>query len=71
MDLETSAFCSLCGKELDDWDIHNDVHIHKRLGYGSIHDGAMLDLRLCCDCLDKLIYMCRVSPIMDGGELHE
>ena len=69
--MEASAFCSLCGKELDDWDINNDIHIHKRIGYGSIHDGSMLGLRLCCDCLDRLIYLCRVNPILDGGEQHE
>ena len=28
-----------------------------------IHDGDNVDLQLCCDCFDKLVSECNVSPI--------
>ena len=42
----------------------NEEMIHRQhIGYGSIHDGDNVDLQLCCDCFDRLVSECNVSPI--------
>ena len=63
-----NLICNHCGKELDFFDLQNDFSIHKRIGYGSVHDGDYVHMRLCSDCFDKLVEECEVSPIeeMDG-----
>lgn len=63
-----NLICNHCGKELDFFDLQNDFSIHKRIGYGSVHDGDDAHMRLCSDCFDKLVEECEVSPIeeMDG-----
>lgn len=54
----------IAGKELDLFDLQEDFSIHRQhIGYGSIHDGDNVDLQLCCDCFDKLVSECNVSPI--------
>jgi len=63
--------CNICGKELDFWDFTEDYSIKRRLGYGTKYDGDDLELHICCDCMDKLIDGCKISPItpVDEGEL--
>lgn len=63
-----NLICNHCGKELDFFDLQNDFSIHKRIGYGSVHDGDDVHMCLCSDCFDKLVEECEVSPIeeMDG-----
>ena len=61
--LDYSAVCSVCGKQLDLWDIQEDFTIHKRLGYGTKYDGDDICLKLCCECMEKLIDSCAVSPL--------
>lgn len=61
-DLRQGTVCNICGKVLDFWDLQEDYSIHKRIGYGSKHDGDTIELRLCCDCFDNLVDSCRVSP---------
>ena len=63
-----NLICNHCGKELDFFDLQNDFSIHKRIGYGSVHDGDDVHMRLCSDCFDLLVEECEVSPIeeMDG-----
>lgn len=63
-----NLICNHCGKELDFFDLQNDFSIHKRIGYGSVHDGDDVHMLLCSDCFDKLVEECEVSPIeeMDG-----
>ena len=56
--------CSQCGKRLDFFDLQEDFTIHKKIGYGSIHDGEEEDLHLCCDCFDRLLASCKVSPVI-------
>ena len=65
--------CNYCGKELDLFDLQEDFSIHRQhIGYGSIHDGDNVDLQLCCDCFDKLVSECNVSPIEEvDDELRE
>lgn len=57
--------CSKCGKEFDEFDMLAEFNISTRIGYGSVHDGEFLDLHLCCECMDKLIADCAVSPVSE------
>ena len=60
--LSKVTVCNLCGKHLDFFDEHQ-FYIYTEVGYGSVHDGEELKLDLCCECMDKLIESCKVSPI--------
>lgn len=55
--------CNKCGKEFDIWDEQENFSIYRQCGYGTKHDGDKLELDLCCDCMEKLIEECEVSPI--------
>lgn len=55
--------CNFCGKELDFWDEQEDFSIHTQIGYGSKYDGDYISFQICCDCMDKFIDNCAVSPI--------
>lgn len=57
--------CSRCGGELDFYDLQQDFSIHKKIGYGSIYDGCSVDLQLCCECFDRMVETCAVSPISE------
>jgi hypothetical protein len=57
--------CSICGKPFDIFDRENGFVVNTRAGYGSIHDGDKISFGLCCECMDKLIAKCKVSPIME------
>ena len=57
--------CNKCGKEFDIWDLQEDFTIYRHLGYGTKYDGAKLELDLCCDCMEKLIDKCVISPIIN------
>lgn len=60
------AVCNLCGSELSFWDLQEDFLIHKnQLGYGTVHDGDSVSLRLCCSCFEKLVASCVVNPIQE------
>ena len=61
----TSVSCNMCGKTLDTFDTQEDFSIQRKLGYGTKNDGSVLDLHLCCDCLDRLVDECTISPIID------
>lgn len=61
--MQDKQVCNLCGKELDFFDRQENFTIHTRIGYGSIHDGDKVHLQFCCDCFDKVVAMCTVSPI--------
>lgn len=61
----TIHICNKCGKTFDMWDAQENFSIESRIGYGSVFDGSLLSLRLCCDCMDKLIQSCKVSPIKE------
>ena len=63
---EETTFCNMCGKPLDFWDVQEDFSLHRHLGYGTKNDGSVLDLQLCCDCIDNLIDECVISPIIDN-----
>ena len=57
--------CNMCGKQFDEFDKNMGVSISTRLGYGSSFDGSLIDMDLCCDCVDKLIDNCEISPIIE------
>ena len=65
-----TTICNMCGKTFDKWDEQESFGIHENVGYGSKHDGDIINLDMCCDCFDKLIdnYIlpqCYQSPIED------
>lgn len=58
--------CNMCGKEFDFWDEQENFHIHEQnIGYGSKYDGDKLCLDLCCNCMDKIIEMCTINPVIE------
>ena len=61
--MKENLICNHCGKELDFFDLQNDFSIHRRIGYGSIHDGDDVHMYLCSECFDNLVSECKVSPI--------
>ncbi len=64
-----NAHCSLCGKELEIYDILNDYSVKReRIGYGSMYDGMALNLCICSDCLDKMILLCKINPLTKAAE---
>lgn len=62
--VKSEVLCNKCGKKLDIWDIQENFSIHGRFGYGTKYDGADYELDLCCDCMEKLIAECVISPIL-------
>ena len=62
--MQTCVRCNLCGKQLDELDLREDFTIHTTAGYGSKYDMSRIDLRLCCDCFDRLVDECALSPVI-------
>lgn len=60
--------CNVCGKPLHITDACANYSIQTQIGYGSAHDGSVLNLRFCSDCLDKFIASCKVSPVIEKTE---
>ena len=63
--------CNVCGKTAEQvFEGQMLISIHERIGYGSEHDGSMLDLDICPDCFDKLIdgftEKCAVNPVKEN-----
>lgn len=60
--------CSMCGTIFNIWDEQADFCFESRIGYGSVYDGEVLRMDLCCACFDKvmgvIIPMCRENPIL-------
>lgn len=56
--------CNFCGKEMDEFDVMSDFTISKKIGYGSVHDGEEVDLKLCCDCFDRVTHACVIDPFI-------
>ena len=57
--------CNKCGKKFDIWDVQENFSINTLLGYGTKYDGDKLELHLCCNCIEKLVDECVVSPIKE------
>ena len=66
----THIKCTMCGKELDAYDLQENFGFDYRIGYGSKHDLEHARAKFCCDCFDKildsLIEKCVTSPIVGG-----
>lgn len=63
--------CNVCGKTVKQ--VYEDqmlISIYDRIGYGSKHDGSILDVDICCDCFDMLIddftEKCTINPIKEN-----
>lgn len=56
-------YCNICGSKMDFWDIQEDYTIHTTAGYGSKYDEEEFELHICCDCMDKIIDKCIISPL--------
>lgn len=63
--MQEKRVCNRCGKALDIFDLQQDFTIHKQVQYGSMHDGCYADYHLCCDCFDRTVGECKVSPIKE------
>ena len=61
-----ATFCNRCGKKFNIWDEQENFSISRALGYGTKYDGSTLDFNLCCECMEKLIDECLISPISDN-----
>lgn len=60
--------CNICGKEFNKSDYDKKIKIITTCGPGSKHDGNLVIMDICCDCMDKLIDNCVESPLicLDG-----
>ena len=67
------TLCNVCGKEFSDYDEQEHIGLHSQIGYGSKHDGDIIDLDICCDCfdvlIDKLAKQCKINPIQISREM--
>lgn len=66
--MQEKKVCNVCGRELDFFDLQQDFTIHRKIEYGSIFDGDIVDMQLCCDCFDDLVNECKVSPITEVSD---
>ena len=63
-------YCNMCGKEFDEWDTIQNWNIHGRAVYGSKYDLELISVDLCCDCMDKVIDSCKISPVVEEITMH-
>ena len=56
--------CNMCGKKFNVWDTQEAFRIYRDLGYGTKYDGDVLELDLCCECMERLIDSCKIKPII-------
>lgn len=67
----TKRVCNLCGEDFDGWDEQEGFGFNHRMGYGSSYDGMLVDLDLCCNCMDRLldhlIPKCKINPVVEDS----
>ena len=67
--MDKKLTCTMCGCELDEWDINEDLHFEHFIGYGSSYDTNIFEARLCCKCfdriLDTILPMFRTNPLSE------
>lgn len=67
--INCTTVCNMCGKPFQLWDAQEDFSIHKHpLGYGTKYDTEDLELHLCCECMEKIIDMCKINPVIFWDE---
>lgn len=49
---------------MDMWDVQEDFTIHTTIGYGSKFDEEEVELHICCDCMDRIIENCAITPLV-------
>lgn len=59
--------CNVCGKNLDTFDKQSGITVEQNIGYGSVHDGEILNLRICCSCMDSIISSCKIPPTKESN----
>lgn len=71
---EIAYRCNKCGNVFMQYE-HNGEAINVQgfavfgdIGYGSKYDGESIRMRICQDCMDKLIESCAVSPIVGDNK---
>ena len=64
----SKTVCNKCGKKLDFWDKQENFSLRGIFGYGTVFDGEKYKLNLCCDCMEKLVKKCAISPIIERGD---
>ena len=57
-------FCNMCGKEIPKTNgfFHDHLHIEKKWGYFSDHDGEVHSFDICESCYDRLIREFSLPP---------
>ena len=63
--IKNEIICNKCGKKFDVFDRHEGFSLQGRFGFGTKFDGENYELDLCCDCMEKLVEECVVSPIVE------
>ena len=66
---QTKEICTMCDKELDDWDLNADFHFKHYIGFGSAYDMSIFEAHLCCKCFDKILDT--VLPMFKNNPLSE
>lgn len=55
------TLCNVCGKEFSDYDEQEHIGLHSQIGYGSKHDGDIIDLntisQLLSIALTRMIFL--------------
>ena len=49
------GMCTMCGKKLTELDEQENFSFNSHIGYGSKYDTTIVDIRLCCDCFDRIV----------------
>lgn len=66
---ENKFICTMCGNELDDWDLDADFHFNRYIGFGSKYDLSIFEAHLCCKCFDKILDT--ILPMFKNNPLSE
>lgn len=53
----------MCGNEIRDEPVA--LLINKTIGYGSKYDMDKLRIKMCANCMDRMIDSCKVNPVVE------
>ena len=69
MAMDGTCICTMCGKKFDFWDTQENFCFDHHIGYGSKYDMQRVQIKLCCDCFDKVmdwvIPQCKHNPMSE------
>ena len=66
---QTKSICTMCGKELDEWDLNADFDFERYIGFGSKYDLHIFEAHLCCKCFDEILDT--ILPMFKNSPLTE